>query len=42
MNRPKRKRPSRTVVDAIFGQIVEELNKASDKNQEEMMKALGL
>ena len=35
------KRPLRTVVDAMFGQIVKELNKASDKSQDEMMKAFG-
>ena len=35
------KRPLRTVVDTMTGQIVEELNKASDKSQEEMMKAFG-
>jgi len=35
------KRPLRTVVDTMTGQIVEELNKASDKSQEEMMKVFG-
>ena len=35
------KRPLRTVVDTMTGQIVEELNKASDKSQEEMMRAFG-
>ncbi len=35
------KRPLRTVVDVMTGQITEELNKASDKAQAEMMKAFG-
>ena len=35
------KRQLRTVVDTMTGQIVEELNKASDKSQEERMKAFG-
>jgi len=35
------KRPLRTVVDVMTGQIVEELNKATDKSQEEMMKSFG-
>jgi len=35
------KRPLRTVVDAMTGQITEDLNKASDKAQAEMMKAFG-
>ena len=35
------KRPLRTVADPMTGQIIEELNKASDKSQEEMMKAFG-
>ncbi len=33
------KRPLRTVVDAMTGHIIEELNRASDKSQEDMMKA---
>ncbi|MCZ6613334.1 MAG: SDR family oxidoreductase [Thaumarchaeota archaeon] len=32
------KRPLRTVVDAMFGQVVKELNKASEKSQEEIVK----
>jgi len=35
------KRPLRTVVDVMTGQITEDLNKASDKAQAEMMKAFG-
>ena len=35
------KRPLRTVVDVMTGQIAEDLNKASDKAQAEMMKAFG-
>jgi len=36
------KRPLRTVVDVMTGQISEDLNKASDKAQAEMMKAFGV
>jgi len=39
VDREAGKRPLRTVVDAMTGQIFEELNKASDKSQEDMMKA---
>lgn len=35
------KRPLRTVVDVIAGQVAEELNSASDKAQTEIMKAYG-
>lgn len=35
------KRPLRTVAEAMTGQIVEELNKSSDKSQQELIKAFG-